>query len=84
MVSRIGQKHFSIYYSDDPSILDSWFKGIEIEPYVHYRTFERTAMFDGLSATKIRKAFVDGDKAFIEKNNELNIERYHNEHEKRV
>lgn len=67
IVSRINQKHFSIYYSDDVSILDSWFKDTEVYDYITYRLFERSNLFDGLSATKIREAFVNGDKRYIEK-----------------
>lgn len=67
IVSRINQKHFSIYYSDDVSILDSWFKDTEVYDYITYRLFERNNLFDGLSATKIREAFINGDKGYIEK-----------------
>jgi cytidyltransferase-related domain len=67
VVGRIGQKHFSIYYSDEPAILDSWFKGIEIENYVAYRNFDRSNLFEGLSSTKIRQAFIDKDIDYIKK-----------------
>lgn len=67
VVSRIRQKTFSIYYSDDPAILDSWFKGTEIADAITYRLFERSNMMDGLSATKIRQAFIDGNKEYIKK-----------------
>ena len=67
VVSRIGQKKFSLYYSDDPKILDSWFKNTEVYGYITYRNFNRESLFDGLSATKIREAFVNGDKDYIEK-----------------
>lgn len=48
-------------------MLDSWFKETEVEEYVTYRNFERTNMFDGLSSTKIRQAFIDNDPSYIEK-----------------
>lgn len=67
VVSRIGQKRFSLYYSDDPAILDSWFKGTEVYSYITYQNFKRDNIFDGLSATKIRNAFIEGDTAYIEK-----------------
>lgn len=67
VVSTIGQKRFSIYYSDDIRILDSWFQGTEVAQYISYRHFERKNMFDGLSSTKIRQAFIDGDLAYIKK-----------------
>ena len=67
VVSRIEQKRFSIYYSDDPSILDSWFKGTEVEQYITYRNFERNNLFDGLSSTKIRNAFIENNINYIKK-----------------
>lgn len=65
VVSRIGQKHFSLYYSDGKENLDSWFKDTEVYPYVEYRLFERSNLFDGLSATKIRQAFMNGDIEYV-------------------
>lgn len=67
VVSRIEQKHFSLYYSDDPAILDSWFKDTEVEPFITYRNFERSKLFEGLSSTKIRNAFIHNDKEYIKK-----------------
>lgn len=67
VVSKIGQKRFSIYYSDDVSILDSWFCGTEVREYITYRNFERSEMFDGLSATKIRNAFINRDIEYVKK-----------------
>lgn len=67
VVSRIGQKRFSIYYSDDPAILDSWFMDTEVYDYITYRNFERNSLFDGLSSTKIRNAFINNDIKYIEK-----------------
>lgn len=67
VVSRIGQKKFSLYYSDDPAILDSWFKNTEVYQYITYRNFERNNIFEGLSSTKIRQAFIDNDIEYIKK-----------------
>lgn len=67
VVSVIGQKRFSIYYSDDICILDHWFQETEIYQYIQYRNFERSDMFDGLSATAIRQAFIDDDFQYIAK-----------------
>lgn len=67
VVSRIGQKRFSIYYSDDPSILDSWFKETEVFEYITYRNFERSNLFEGLSSTKIREAFINNNTDYIKK-----------------
>lgn len=65
VVSRIRQKRFSLYYSDNPIILDSWFKNTEVFQYITYRNFERSNIFDGLSATNIRQAFIDNNKDYI-------------------
>lgn len=65
VVSRIGQKRFSLYYSDNPQILDSWFLDTEVYAYIKYRNFERNRIFEGLSSTKIRKAFLERDLAYI-------------------
>lgn len=67
VVSRIGQKHFNIYYSDGQDNLDNWFEDTEVRSYITYRLFERSKMFDGLSATKIRNAFIENDKEYIKK-----------------
>ena len=65
VVSRIGQKHFKFYYSDGIDNLNSWFDS-EVKSYIEYRLFERSSLFAGLSATKIRQAFVDNNKGYIE------------------
>lgn len=65
VVSRINQKRFFIYYSDDPKILDSWFNGTEVREYITYRNFERSSIFEGLSSTKIRNAFIEDNEDYI-------------------
>lgn len=65
VVSRIGQKRFLLYYSDDVNILNSWFDGTEIREYITYRNFKRNDIFNGLSATRIRQAFTDNDREYI-------------------
>jgi len=67
VVAKLGQKRFSIYYSDDVAFLDSWFKDTEVYEYITYRNFERANMFEGLSATKIRNAFINRDKEYVAK-----------------
>ena len=67
VVSRIGQKKFSLYYSDGKEELDSWFSKTIAEQNITYRLFERSRLFEGLSATKIRQAFIDGDIDYIKK-----------------
>ncbi len=65
VVSRIFQKRFSIYYSDDPKILDDWFNDTEVREFITYRNFERSELFEGLSSTKIRNDFINDDIDYI-------------------
>ena len=65
VVSRIFQKRFSLYYSDDPKILDDWFNDTEVREFITYRNFERSELFEGLSSTKIRNAFINDDIDYI-------------------
>ena len=67
VVSRINQKRFFLYYSDGQKMLDNWFENTEVREYITYRLFERSSLFEGLSATKIRNAFVNDDKEYIRK-----------------
>ena len=67
VVSRIYQKRFSLYYSDDSKILDDWFENTEVREYITYRNFERSKLFEGLSSTKIRNAFLNDDIEYIKK-----------------
>ena len=67
VVSRIYQKRFSLYYSDDSKILDDWFENTEVREYITYRNFERSKLFERLSSTKIRNAFINDDIEYIKK-----------------
>lgn len=66
IVSQICSKTFSIYYSDDISIIRNWFEDKYLEK-INIRNFERNNLFDGLSATKLRQAFIDNNKDYIKK-----------------
>lgn len=57
VVSRIGQKRFKIYYSDEPEIIQSWLDD-EIKEYVELALTPREEIFSGLSATRIREALL--------------------------
>ena len=61
IVSRIGQKQFTIYYSDEPEIIKSWFDD-EVRQYVNLELTPREEIFTGLSATKIREALLEGNE----------------------
>ena len=58
IVSRIGQKNFTLYYSDNPSVMKSWFDD-EVKHYISFCFLDRQKVFEGLSSTKIRQALLD-------------------------
>lgn len=69
IVSRIGQKSFTMYYSDEPAVIKAWFDD-NIQQNVSYRFLERKKVFDGLSSTKIRNAmltFSEQDQEYLKK-----------------
>ena len=65
VVARICAKKFSLYFSDDEKLLYRWFSGTPAMGNVTFRHFERQSVFDGLSATRIRQALIDGDRECI-------------------
>ncbi len=66
IVSIGEQKSFSIYFSDDREIIEKWFEDT-LKARITFRLFERDNMFNAVSSTKIRQAFLDSDKEYIEK-----------------
>lgn len=64
IVSRIKTKEIVFYYSDGEETLQEWFNS-EVKQHVTYRLFDRTKEFDGISATKLRKAMIEGDEDYI-------------------
>lgn len=66
IVSRTQTKKFSIYYSDDAEIIKNWFKGVP-EDRITLRLFNRSNVYEGLSATKIREAILNEDQEYLEK-----------------
>lgn len=70
------QKRFSIYFSDEKEIIEKWFED-SLKPRINFRLFERKDMFQGISSTKIREAFLNNDKKYIEEScPEAVIKRY--------
>lgn len=59
--STICDENFTIYYSDEPSIMLSWFSE-ELKQHVNFRFFDRKELFAELSATKIREAFLSDEE----------------------
>ena len=69
IVSRINQKSFTLYYSDNPEIVKHWFDD-EVKNYISFCFLDRQKVFEGLSSTKIRQAllnFTDEDKKYLYK-----------------
>lgn len=66
IVSLGEQKSFSIYFSDDKEIIEKWFED-SLRERITFRLFERNNMFNAVSSTKIREAFLSDDREYIEK-----------------
>jgi cytidyltransferase-like protein len=60
----IQQSDFSLYYSDKPEIMLSWFNDKQKET-INFRFFNRENIFASLSATKIRKAILNDDDEYL-------------------
>ena len=54
-----------MYFSDDREIIENWFEDEEIRKRINLKIFERASMFDAVSSTKIRNAFLNGDREYI-------------------
>lgn len=67
IVALSEQKNFTMYFSDEPEIIENWFQDEKIRKRITLKTFERENMFEDVSSTKIRNAFLNNDKAYIEK-----------------
>ena len=66
IVSLAEEKKFSIYFSDEKKIIEAWFEDY-LKQRITFRIFERNKMFEAVSSTKIRQAFLDDNKEYIEK-----------------
>ena len=65
IISICEQKQFSIYFSDEKEIILGWFEDY-LKERIDFRFFERNKMFEAVSSTKIRQAFLDNDRTYIE------------------
>ena len=52
------------YYPDDEELIKSWFEE-ELQNRIHFRLFERNNMYNAVSSTKIRQAFLDNNAEYI-------------------
>ena len=69
------QKNFSMYFSDDREIIENWFEDEEIRKRIELKIFERASMFEAVSSTKIRNAFLNGDREYIKNSVPKAVER---------
>lgn len=67
IVSEMQNKEFTMYFSDEPEIIENWFQDEDIRRRINIKTFERDKMFEAISSTKIRNAFLNNDKEYIDK-----------------
>lgn len=67
IVSMALNKDFTMYFSDEPEIIENWFQDEKIRGRIDIRTYKRDEMFEAVSSTKIRNAFLNDDKEYIKK-----------------
>lgn len=65
VVSNMDVKEFSYYCSEEPELIKGWFDEY-LKERINFRFSSRDNQFNGLSATKVRKAIVEGDVEYID------------------
>lgn len=63
IISQIDSHHFTFYYFDDPSIMLSWFS-LDLQKKISFSFIPRKQLGD-ISSTKVRKALLDNDTAYL-------------------
>jgi cytidyltransferase-like protein len=66
IVSKTNSQSFKLYYSDEPQIMLDWFEE-DIKKRIMFRFLERSSIYEGLSATKIRKALLEDDEEYLKR-----------------
>lgn len=66
VVANTGVKEFSYYCAEEPDKIKGWFEE-ELRNRINFRFFSRDNQFNGLSATKVRKAILDEDEEYVKK-----------------
>lgn len=66
IVSRARTQNFHLYFSDNPSVMLSWFDN-DLRHRINFTFLEREYIEDGISATKIRKAIHENNHEFVKK-----------------
>ena len=79
IVSLAWQQNFTIYFSDDPKIIEDWFCDPIIRNRIKLKTFERNKMFQAVSSTKIRQAILNEDIEYIQKSVPNAVINHYNE-----
>jgi cytidyltransferase-like protein len=64
VVAKMNVKHFSYYCSESPELIKGWFED-KIKERINFRFFSRNNQFNGLSATRIRKAILEDNKEYV-------------------
>lgn len=67
VVAEAEKREFTMYFSDEPEIIENWFQDEEIKSRVTLKIFERDEMFEAVSSTKIRNAFLNNDEEYIKR-----------------
>lgn len=67
VVANCLKKDFTMYFSDEPEIIENWFQDDIIRKRINIKTFERKNMFEDVSSTRVRNAFLNNDIEYIEK-----------------
>ena len=79
IVSLANSQNFTMYFSDDPQIIEKWFCDPDIRKRITLKTFERNKMFQAVSSTKIRQAILKDDKEYIQKSVPNAVIKHYNE-----
>lgn len=66
IASRAKVKNFKMYYSDNPEIMLNWFNE-NLKNRIDFKFLERSNIYEGLSATKIRHAFANNNIEYVKK-----------------
>jgi cytidyltransferase-like protein len=64
ITNTIKEDTFTIYYSDEPSIMLNWFDD-DLKWKICFKFYDRAELFSTLSATKIREALLDNNIDYL-------------------
>lgn len=55
-----------MYFSDDPEIIENWFQDKQIRERIKIKTYERANLFEAISSTLLRQAFIENNIEYIQ------------------